>query len=75
MADKLRVLCLKYKQIDIDYAEKLLKRMEARCQKKQHIFDYDIWKTDHPDYTFTLSFTIRLSGVLLIYNKLGAPKE
>ena len=54
MANMLRVLCLKYKQIDLDYAEKLLKRMEARCQKKQHIFDYDIWKTDHPDYTLDM---------------------
>lgn len=73
MTDMLRALYLKMKQIDIDYAEKLLKRMEARFHKKQHIFDYQLWKIDHPDYTLDmlLDKEVELTSELLLKGVLA----
>ena len=80
MTDMLRVLFLKMKRIDMEYAEKLLKRMEARCQKRRHIFDYEIWKTGHPDYTLgmLLDKEVELTSELLTKGVLTydeVPKE
>ena len=73
MTDMLRALYLKMKQIDIDYAEKFLKRMEARFHKKQHIFDYQLWKIDHPDYTLDmlLDKEVELTSELLLKGVLA----
>lgn len=82
MANMLRVLCLKMKQIDLEYAENLLKRMEARCMKKHQIFDYDIWKASHPNYTLDMlhdkevEFTANLlKNGLLAYDEMPTEEE
>lgn len=80
MANMLRVLYLKKKKIDIEYAETLLERMKASCQKRRHVFDYEIWKTDHPDYTLDmlLDKEVELTSELLTKGVLAydeMPKE
>ena len=82
MTDMLRALYLKMKQIDIDYAANLLNRMANRCKKEHQIFDYDIWKAGHPNYTLDmlldkeveLTTNLLISGVLA-YDEMPTEEE
>lgn len=51
MTNMLRALQIKKMKVDPVYAEKFFQRMSERCKKKKYIFDYEIWKIAHPDYT------------------------
>lgn len=80
MADMLKMLHLKMKNIDMEYAVELLKRMKARCDKKRRIFDYEIWKAAHPDYTLDmlLSKEVDLTAEVLMKGVLAydeTPKD
>lgn len=63
----LKALEMKIHDVDPVFAEKLLKRMMGRLNKKKHIFDYEIWKVEHPDYDLNmlLNKEIELTANLL----------
>ena len=48
MLQELRIKILK---VDVDYAEKVFKRMAARVEKSINNLEYVIWRTSHPNPT------------------------
>jgi hypothetical protein len=51
LVDMLSALRIKILQVDVDYAEKVFKRMAARVEKSIHNLDYVIWRALHQNPT------------------------
>ena len=51
LVDMLSALQIKILQVDVDYAEKVFKRMAARLEKSIHNLDYVIWRVKNPHPT------------------------
>ena len=51
LVNMLQELQIKILQVDVDYAEKVFKRMTARLEKSVHNLDYELWRARHPHPT------------------------
>ena len=51
LVNMLRALQIKILKVDVDYAEKVFKRMTARLDKSAHILEYELWRVRHPSPT------------------------
>ena len=51
LVDMLSALRIKILQVDVDYAEKVFKRMAARVENSTNNLDYVIWRARHPNPT------------------------
>ena len=64
----LRALQMKILQVDVDYAERVFKRMAARLEKSTHTLDYELWRIRHPHPTIKqlIQQQVQLTADMLI---------
>lgn len=64
----LQELQIKILQVDVDYAEKVFKRMAARLEKSTHTLDYELWRIRHPHPTIKqlIQQQVQLTADMLI---------
>ena len=68
LVNMLQELQIKILQVDVDYAEKVFKRMAARLEKSTHTLDYELWRIRHPHPTIKqlIQQQVQLTADMLI---------